>query len=692
MGGDKNMKLKTNIKLILSILLIVIPTIMSAKTFYLFFIDKKNMTLFNQYIKKELKIKNNDKFLFIDSTNCQLILEKNMKSENLVRRYNEKDNFFDLFYKNFEHPKKGYLKIKNSTQKEMKRLQLINSEKNDFARQLKMAKDMIETYEKSYKNISILFFGNSYLHNAYGHNFNIGVPSDGFIDSVESEFNAFDDIEAKGTKFGIFYDAEPHSSSKMYRFYRKLFRKKFSVELSSFNKTTAKGLADTLQDDKNSTFFPKIVKVIPTIIPSNCKEHDEISKNNLVNIGKIEIEIVNSCRENSILSFSHNGEKKQVEVDGDGRAKTAFKKIKGENIIKYIDLNGNWVEIYKDNAIPQHNELTFDFDSATMTVHVIGKNPLRVDDTQFQLNYINMGAIYNLTVKDGKFEKTIPLEVGENLFKWKDMQGEEHSKEIVFYPKCTDKVDYNKTIAKEYGIVQAKLENSCREDGSLVTFTYAGKEYTGIVVDGKAQTSIILKYDINEIYYKNFDGKNKKLATVKIKNFSDLIRFMITYKDNVAIYEHIYETNITPTKPVRSIDYTDRSLDEDGHLHTDNPTSQQGRILITEIPTYDDLHKIGFRKEYKQVYITRKSEQGSGTISFYIDYFSRHGTMHRSGGNSKPPLCHNRSLGGVVVNYDLLINGSSQLGKKFLNPSKCKDSKPTADDLKLILIKEVTLK
>jgi len=687
------MKKRNSIKFILGILLVMIPSLIDAKTLYMFFVDKKNMSLFNKYIKNELKIKNKDKFIFIDSTNCQLILEKEMNSNNLVRRYSEKDNFFNLFYKNFEHPKKGYLNLKNSTKTDMERLQLLSSEKNDFARQLKMSKDMIEIYKNIYKNITVLFFGNSYLHNAYGHNFNIGIPSDGFIYLPESEFNAFNDIDAKGVKFGIFYDSEPdlYSSTKMYRFYKKLFRKKFSVELSSFNKTTAKGLAPKLKEDENSTFLPEIVTIVPVDI-NTCKEHDEITKSDLTEVAKIKVEIVNNCRKNSILSFSHNGEKRQVLVDSDGRAEVTFKKIKGENIIKYIDLNGNWEEIFNDNAIPIQNELAFQKDEATMSVHVVGRNPLRVNNTNFQLNYVNMGAIYNLKVKDGRFEKTIPLEAGKNIFKWKDMQGEEHSKEITFYPKCTDKVDYNKSIAEEYGVVQVTLENSCRENGSPVIFTYSGKEYTAIVIEGKAQTNIVLKYDVNEIFYKNFDGNNKKLATVKIRDFSDLIRFMITFKDNVTIYEHIYETNITPTEPVKSIDYTDRSLDRDGHLHINNLISTKGTILISEMPIYDDLHKLGFRQEYKQVYITRKPKQGSGKISFYVDYFSRHGTMHSSDGSSKPPLCHNRSLGGVVVNYDLLINGTSVLGKKFLNPSKCKSGKPTPKDQELILIKEVILK
>jgi hypothetical protein len=574
----------------------------------------------------------------------------------------------------------------------MKRLLLLNHEKNDFARQLKMSKNIIETYKDIYKNITILFFGNAYLHNAYGHNFNLGIPSDGFIYLPESEFNAFDDINATKVKFGIFYDSEPHSSTKMYRFYKKLFKKKFSIELSSFNKTATKGLADRLKEDQNSTFFPKIVKVIPIDIISSCKEHDEIRKSNLTQVAKIKIEIINSCRKNSILSFSHNGEKKQVIVNSDGRAEVTFKKIKGKNIIKYINLNGNWIELYKDNAIPQHNELIFDFDSATMQVHVIGENPLRVDDTQFQLNYVTMGALYNLTVKDGKFEKTIPLKAGKNIFKWKDMQGEEHSKEITFYPKCTDKVDYNKTVAEEYGILQVTLKNSCRKDASPVTFSYSDKEYKATMIDGKAEANIILKYDVNEIFYKDFNNKKRKLTTVKIRDFSDLIRFMISFKDNVIIYEHIYETNITPSKPVQSIEYTNRALDKEGHLHIDNPISTKGKILITKIPTYDNVYKLGFIEEYQQVYITRKSKQKSGKISFYVDYFSRHGTVYNANGSSKPPLCHSRSLGGVVLNYDLLINGTSVLGKKFLNPSKCKDTQPTPKDQELILIKEVTLK
>ena len=674
-------------KFILLFWLILLPSLVDAKSLYLLVIDEQNMVSFNKYINN-LSIKKRDKFLFIDATNSQLILEKSMDNGNLVRRYSQKSKFFKFFYKKFDG-EKGYLNFRDGLTKELTSLHILNTQPNDFSRQLKMVKESIEMYEKAYKNITVIFFGNSALHHAYGHDFNLGIPSDGMIYDDKSEFNMVEDIEATGVKFAIFYDVEPSATPEMYRFYKRLFKKKFSVDFSSFNKNSTFGLAENLKEN-NGSFFPNIVDVIREKSIDDCGEHDKITKNDLVNVGKIEIEIVNICRKNSILSFSYNGEKHQVVVDEDGRGKRIFKKIKGKNIIQYMDLNGAWKEIYSDNITPPKNELIFDFDSSTMRVHVTGNNPLRVDDSQLQLSYVNTGAIYNLTVKDGKFDKYIPLEAGKNIFKWKDMQGEEHSKEITFYPKCTDRVDYNKSIGSEYGILPVTLKNSCREDGSTVLFNYAGERFSSTVNNGEAKVTFILKYDINEIFYKNFDGNSKKIATITIKNFSDLIRFRIVYPDNVAIYEHIYETNIEPVKPVSSLDYRDRTLDKEGHLHVNNPQSQKGMIMIIELPTFTNLYSNQFIQTYQQVYISRKTRQGRGKISFYLDYISRHGTMYSTQG-TKEPLCNERSLGGVVVEYEVLINGTSQLGKRFLNPSRCIDNQPTNDDNKLILIKEVNL-
>jgi len=683
------MKKVTIFQLIIPFILLFLPSLLFTKNLYILFIDEENMVSFNRYIN-DLTLKKKDLFLFVDSSNSQLIFRKKLKDGNMVRRYSQKSKFFNLFYKKFdgEH---GHINFRDGIIKELTSFQLLNNEPNDFARQLKMVKESIESYHKNYKNITVIFFGNSALHNAYGHNFNLGVPTDGMVYGDTSEFNTIEDIDAKGAKFAIFYDIEPNSTPEMYRFYKKLFKKKFSIELQSFNKNSTFGLAEDLKEDNGSAFFPNIVDVIREKRSDDCGEHDKIIKNDLVNVGKIEVEIINICRKNSILSFSYNGEKSQIIVDGDGRAKKRFKKIKGKNILQYIDLNGEWKEIYNDNVMPLENELIFDFDSATMRVHVIGNNPLRSEGSQFQLNYTNIGAVYNLTVKDGKFEKYIPLESGENIFKWKDMQGKKHHEIITFYPKCTDRVDYNKSIAIEYGILDVVLKNSCREDGSVVQFNYADKHYSAVIDNGEAKLRLILKYDINEIFYQDFNGNSKKIASITIRDFSDLIRFKIRYQDNVAIYEHIYETGVEPTKPVRSLDYRDRTLDKEGHLHINHTQSLKGMIMITEQPTFENLYTSKFIQNYQQVYISRKSKQGKGKISFYLDYASRHGTMYASTGEIKAPLCNERSLGGVVVEYEILIDGTSQLGKKFLNPSRCINNHPTNEDSELIFIKEVTL-
>ena len=672
-----------NRNLLIIFIFLLFPLSVNAQTLYLVMLDADNTNSFGKYFKN-LKIIRGDKFIIFDAQTSQFIFERKMINYTEVTIYNEPNQFNNVFDRNFEK----YLELKNEQFKKKKELFALTNQTNDFARQLKTIKDFIQVYKDRYKKIKVVFFGNSYLHNAYGNNFDRGIPSDGFIYSKESEFNTFEDIDASSVEFAIFYDVEPTSMrNKMFRFYRKLFKKKFNTTLNSFN-VNATFDADSNTKYSDKPFFKKVVQVISEPNSDSCPENDKITKNDLPNTGEIEITIVNECRKNSILSFSHNGEKSQDVVDEDGRIKKIFKKIVGQNIIKYINLNGKWSTIVDDEVSGRQDGVRITLDGATSTVIVKGRNPLRKDGEEFEIFYENTGATFYPKIKDGEFEKIIPIITGKNIFSWKDMKGVKHSKTIVFNPKCTDKVDYDEAFAKEYGILKVTLENLCREDKSLVTFVYNNNKYQSVIEKGRTEANIILKYDVNDIFYENFNRTNQKLATIKIDDFKNLIRFMIEYKDNVIVSLNVYETNIEVDmdNPVYGIDYNNSSLYREGHLHVSNPKSSRGDVLIAEYPSPQNYLNSNFIQEYTQVYVTRKNRQSKGNLLFFVDYFSRHGVYE-----SKKPLCGGRSLGGVVVDYEILLNGASQLGKKFLNPSTCTNDRASIDDAKLILIKKVNI-
>jgi len=678
------MKILKNYSLFLFISIFFMALNLEAKTLYINIIDVDNINSFNTFFK-DLKVKRGDKFILLDSQTSQFIFEKKIINSNELLLYNKPRQLREVLYKHYNQF--NDIKIKQFT--EQKEVSALTKEINDLSRTLKTIKDFITLYRNQYKNIKVIFFGDSYLHNAYGNDFSKGIPSDGFIYHKNSEFNTFEDIKASFVEFAIFYDVKPFAlRKKMFRFYDKLFQKKFSSKLKSFNINSVFN-ADVHTKYNTQPFFTQRIEVIAEANNDSCKELDKITKNALPNSAEVEISIVNECRKNTIVSFSHNGKRTQELVDKDGRVMKRFKKVVGKNIIKYINLNGKWQTIIDEKALLRQDGIEIDLQSATSRVVFRGKNPLRKDGDTFEIVYENTGARFYPKIKNGAFEEIIPIKFGKNIFSWKDMEGKKHSRTIDFTPKCMDKVTYDEKMATSYGILQVTLENKCREENSLVSFIYNNEEYIALIQKGKANANIILKYDVNDIFYENFDRKTQKLATVIIDNFSDLIRFMINYKDNVVLSMNIYEPNIMLdiNKPIQSVNYEDKSIFVDGHIHIANTKSKRGDMFISEIPSIKNYLSKKFIRNYKQVYVTRRNKQTAGDLYFYVDYFSRHGLY-----NKEKPLCGARSLGGVVVEYDILSNGSSQTGKKFLNPSHCNGGFSTKEDSELILIKKVKIK
>lgn len=670
-------------KYILLIWILVSPLVVQGKTLYLAMLDIDNISSFNKYFKT-LKIKRGDRFIILDTQNSQFIFEKKITSPNEEILYNKPYQFIKVFSQHY----KAYKKVKHRELVAKQKLYALSKERNDLARALKSVHHFLLVYKEKYKNIKVMFFGESYLHRAYGHDFDQGIPSDGFIYADESEFNSFEDMNVSSVKFAIFYDTKPYAlRNKMFRFYDKLFQKKFGSRLESFN-LDAVFDADTHTKYNAKPFFAHKVEVIPEGIRDSCLELDKVTKNDLPGGATFEVMIVNECRKNTIISFSHNGEKSQETVDKDGSVTTRFKKVAGQNTIRYIGLDGRWKTLLDEQVPNRQDGVEIELDSATSTVIVRGKNPLRKEGEVFEIVYKNTGGTFYPKIKNGAFEKVIPITTGENTFTWKDMNNKVHSETISFYPKCTDRVSFDEGFAKEYGILKVTLKNGCREENSVVKFIYNDKNYFALIQKGKAERNIILHYDVNDVFYENFDRNTQKLATIEIDDFESLIRFMVSYKDNVIVSMNVYEPHrgLDTTKPVDAVDYNDSSKYMDGHLHLSNLRSQRGAIWVAEYPPSRNYLNPKLIQEYTQIYVTRKEKQQTGKLSFYVDYFSRHGRY-----NGKAPLCGKRSLGGIVVTYDVLWNGASQVGRKFLNPSECKNGYPKREDSQLILIKKVEI-
>lgn len=677
----------------LAIIFLFQTALFAKHKMYINVLDIDNTTSFENYYSNKLKdrFRYKDLFIAFDAATMQYIASTQFDRDD-VKEYKNKRIFINRFERGLL---KRYEKVLDRDFSIFAEEGLFTKEKNDFSRQLKVISKIVEASKKEY-DIKVIFFGNSYLHNAYQHNFSKGIPSDGFINMDGSEFNTFDDIDANQVKFAIMFDDEPSvDKNKLFRFYKKLFKKKFNVNLTTFNDNATFDAEEKIKYDKKD-FKKNKLTVLTEKKKSDCAEHDNLSAIYAEKKAIIQVSIENICRKDSLVSFYHNGVAKQIVLDKYGKGSIKFEALIGENFIEYYNLNGDKKRIFQQEIMSPNNDIEFITDKATSVVEIKGYNPLRKNDTQVEIYYKTTGSYVRMDVKDGHYSVTVPLKVGEdNIFEWEDLNGEKHTKTIHINERCTDKIEIDSNPAEEYGIGIVSLFNVCREDGSQVKFLYDDKNYTAMIKKGKAEKIIILEKDINDIYYEDFNKKIKKAATIKIKDFKDLIRFIITYKDNVVVLMNIFESNIDidTTKAVKSINYEDATKFKEGHLHDDNPKSKYGNIVLNEMPNPDDYLSNKFIKKYKQIYVTRRSNQPKGNVNLYVDYFSRHGNY-----NHLPPLCGKRSLGGVVVNYQILNNGINEKSRKFLNPSRCIKSVedgslvPQKEDYNLIYIKKVEIK
>lgn len=673
----------------LLIIIFIFFNTLYAKTLHINILDTENMSSFLEYYShKSERFKYKDAFIAFDSRNMQYITNIEF-DRNDIHKYRKKrlftrriEKILNIYEKKYHQKSKRYLKE-----------HVITDEPNDLAREFQVIRKFIETYRNRY-TIKVNFFGNSYLHNAYGNDFSKGIPTDGFIDSKESEFNIFPDISVPEVEFAIMFDDEPATNkNRLFRFYRKLIQKKFNSTLNTFNDTSTLDAERDLEY-QDVDFRKDEVKVVGERYKSDCTEHDNTHAIYIDEKGKISITIENICRKNSIITFYHNGTSIQKDVDKNGKVKLSLDAILGQNIITYFDLNGHKKELFNQKISTANNDIKFEIDEATMTMRIHGYNPLRNNQSQVNVYYKTTGSNIYMDLKDGKFETTVPLRFGDNEFVWKDIMGKEHRKIFHINQKCSDKIDLNTTFAKEYGVAKIQLYNECREEGSIVKFYYQNRTYLSHIDKSRAKITIVLNSDINDIYYENFNGTKDKIKTIKIDNFEDLIRFIISYKDNVVVLMNIFEPNIKidKVKSVEAIEYNNTASFQEGHLHSLDKKSKNGTIIMDEYPAINDYLSDNFIKNYRQIYVTHKSKMEKGNLYFFADYFSRHGLYFQTA-----PLCGERSLGGVVINYQVLENGTVESGKKFLNPSKCKENpnhagvEPNREDTYLKFIKKVEI-
>jgi len=668
----------------------------SKGTMYLLFVDLDNTISLQHYlhdIKK--RIKSRDMLVFFDAQTSEVIREySHITSRDRAELRTSLDsdilNSLDALgkYKSGEYNYSARVNIKQ-----------LKGYDRDVARMIATAEEYIRIYKDSFAETSIVFFGDSILHDAYYHEFSEGIPADGFIYSPDSEFNSFPDIKGENVSVRIFYDEEPVFSKGLLRFYDKLIKKKLGVALAAYNSNVAMNSVPDAEG-VSKEFFPNEVRVISEKVDSECGTPDKLLPPQFsLETAKVTLGVVNKCRAGTEFTYQlvHSNEKRQVTVDANGRTEETFRLSEGLNKIRYKSLTGDWVILFEENIEPRPDDIIFQLDETTNTVLINGKNPFRLDDDHVDIEYENTGSHYNLDVHDGKFSKEVPVVPGKkNIFLVKSLNGKEVTKHVIEYStKCSDVVEPNLEKAREDGILSVYLKNTCRKDGSKAKFFYDGKERTVVMQGGVGSLNIILNHEVNDVFYEDYNKNTSKVATIKIRDFSDLIHFEISFKDNVAVVSNVFETNIPDSDPHESVDYDGSAgkpfVVRDGHLHVSNQQSKRGKFLKFELFKFPGYLSEFIFQTTRQIYTSRQSKQGKGNMYFFVDYYSRHGSVTDEKGKIEGPLCGARSRGGVVLDYTILFNGTMEKGKKFIDPAKCENGKPTKADNKLVLIKKVSI-
>jgi len=671
--------------------LLFFPIQLYASTLYLMYVDLGSVDSLQVYLDKVGKeIKTKDMLLVFDSKTSQL-MAKEIRIDSSRIKKKLRNKLKDKILSDIDK----YAVHMNSKRDILVNAKMLTSQNRDLARLISSSIEYIRLYENQFDNIKILLFGDSIYHDAYGHDFNLGVPSDGFLLLPDSEFNVFEGYKTKNVEVRAYYDIEPLYKLGMYRFLDKLVKEKYGVNLSAFNGSVAPN-ATPKGHSMSAAFFPNELRVVVEKSTSDCGDPDKIAKNYGLNVARLKVEVVNPCRVNTLLSFVHNGKTIQKAVDENGRVSVIFNLLPGLNEIKYLGLSGEWDIILNEEIEPRPDRFEFDLDESTNTLSIKGYNPFRQDGEYVSIDYVNTGASYNLEVKGGRFEKTVAVKPGKNIFKSTDI--DETIKEHVFRYKtrCSDIVEYDESLARETGYLVVSLTNACREDDSLVKFLYDNEEYYGLVKDGETKTNIVLKYEINEVFYENFDRTIAKIDSIKVDEFDDLIRLWVNYTDNVFLITNIFEPGTAPNENELPIDYSNKTQYRAGHLHDDSKVNGKGRFIVYDLPALKDYLVEPSKNSFNQIYIVRNKELPEGELYFYLDYFSRHGSLRTSKKNI-PPLCGGRSFGGMIVNYNLLYQGATTKSKKFLDPANCvldassSELKPQNKDKIMILLSKLDI-
>ena len=620
-----------------------ILSLLSVSTMYgsslqLLFVDCDNIDSFDRYLGHlEENIQTGDRIVLFDSRTSEPMLP-----DYVVHNARERNRLKDDLLKEVMLNRDKYIEYRDQVLKKRVVIKQIGSYERDVARMMETTHDYIRVFKEDFDEIQVIFFGDSFIHNAYGHDFSSGIPSDGFIYLDQSEFNAFPDTPKGNHSFRVFYDYEPLNARGILRFYNKLIQKKFNVEILAFNPSTAMSSKPQITDEE-VPFFPNEARVIAEKTEIDCGVPDKFVKNYSIENTVLNIVVTNPCRANSIISFQHDNNTYQVTVNANGRAEKSFHLFAGRNIIQYKSLKDDqWITVLDETIEPRPDMLTFRLDESTNTVLIEGYNPLRIDGDIVDIHYVNTGSLYKLEVTSGRFSQKIPVAPGRNIFHAKEIDGNTKEHIVEYSSMCSDKIEFDKSNLNDHAILPITLKNSCRKDGSKAIFIYDGNEYPAIIMSGLAKTSIIFNYEINEVFYVDFDKNIQKVGSFKIKDFKDLIRMTITYHDNVNILANIFEAGVKPPDPPLGLNYIDTSLYREGHLHKSNLSSTKGRFFVYETPSMENYLSKITKRTYQQIYVTRQSKQEKGFIYFFVDYFSRHGTVYYPDGKTVPPLCGKR--------------------------------------------------
>jgi len=537
--------------------------------------------------------------------------------------------------------------------------------------------NMIPNIKAAYSDFDVIkidLLDDSFVFYQGHKSFLIGYPTYGFVVLDESPFK-FDTIKIKGVEVNVFYNNEPESNTEILEFYDLVLFNAYGFKVNSFGGALTYGSRPpeiTVEKSALIGVHPKKLNILSEEITGPCDTDDEVSVDISDKSHEVIVSLDNLCRKGGFLvSFKLKNSKgelqKRPSTDKFGRASVIFPLTPGKNIVSYKNLLGVYVAIFEQEVKGGTDDVKIQEEFDIRKITIIGENKFRNDGEYVEIIYKNTGRATRSVVRNGRYEKQFDVRKGLNTFIIKQMDGTKLVKEINFSTECDDDITINQQRLQNDGDLIARLKNACREEGSLVTFIYDGKEFYGKIDNGQAEITFPLYKKINDIYYISHERVRKLLGQYEIKKFQKLIKISIFWNDPAFLDLHVFEPGFPIEFPVEADKYSsaDGQPTMDGHIQYSNPKSGIGKLTIDKIPSSHEVES-KVSSSYTLSYTAMYAPSLEGKLYVYVDNFNRHGTY---GGFDKH--CNSRARGGVSFQYKALIKGTLTTGELFINPAIC---------------------